>query len=629
MPLWQFDRARGALLLLAVLAAGVGQALFTVLDSRPRGRVAFGVAVLLTLAVALRSKGGTWTFPAFVTDLSDKRGPAWLGLTVALLGAAVSAGLVFNGGAPLPALLAWITGIIAALVASGPGFSSLRCAGGSTRLLLLALLMLALMLRLPALDTIPPDVHIDEATMALESRKVLRGEMPVLLALGWDRYPSPGFAIHSATMWLAGDSLWGFRIASVIGGIATIGLSIALARMLFGPLVAVLTGLLLTISHWHIHLSRLGLHYMDGLVTSLLSLYLLTRGVLRGDRASFAGAGVALGMCFYVYYSARLTVIIAAGIVLLALLSRRGSLRWWAHRLGWLLVGGAVTLAPLIAVYVRTPEAALARSDRVFALSPRNMEHLRSVYQLTSVPEVLRFQAQRALEMFNLAWDTAGQYGSRDALLDPITGVFFVLGAALSLARLLSFPHALLLGWLGATLAGVTMTNGAPFSPRAVNALPAVIILASLGIVALRDAWLALNPWWSRFAMGIAATMMIMVAAGINSWSYFLEYVTEGRPAGFATTAGRLLASGELQVPITILGGPEAERTIDIIRFLAPQASYQTRFAAPYEASTDVVIVDARAPDASGLVIAMGGVATEHRDTAGRWVLTLVRRSGG
>ncbi len=309
--------------------------------------------------------------------------------------------------------------------------------------------------------------------MGLETRKVLRGEMPAMLALGWDQYPSLGFALHAPAMLLDGDSLTGLRITSVIGGLVTIGLTAALARLLFGGFAAVAAGALITFSHWHIHLSRMGLHYMDAMVFSLTSIYLVTRGVLRGSPVAFAGGGIALGMCFYVYYTARLSVLVVFGIIMLGVLTRKGPLRWWAVRIGWLAAGALVTVLPLLAVYAQDPSAAVARTDRVSLFSPQNFEFVQRTYKLESTDQVLRFQAQRALEMFNLPWDTSSQFGSKDPLLDPVSGVLFVVGCAVALARPFLVSHALLLGWLVLTLAGVTLTDGIPFSPRAVIALPA------------------------------------------------------------------------------------------------------------------------------------------------------------
>jgi len=368
---------------------------------------------------------------------------------------------------------------------------------------------------------------------------------------------------------------------------------------------------------------------MDAMVFSLTSIYLVTRGVLRGSPVAFAGGGIALGMCFYVYYTARLSLIVVFGIIMLGMLTRKGPLRWWAVRIGWLAAGALVTVSPLLAVYAQDPSAALARTDRVSLFSPQNFEFVQRTYKLERTDEVLRFQAQRALEMFNLPWDTSSQFGSKDPLLDPVSGVLFVVGCAMALARLFSFSHALLLGWLGLTLAGVTLTDGIPFSPRAVIALPAVIILASLGLSTVRDALQVTFNTRSRH-LAVALCMLLVIVAGLNTSSYFTRYISKWHPAGFATTAGRLLASEKLPGPIVLVGGPEASRTIDIIRFLAPNAVYNAEFEPPYDAQGASFIVDARTPGANRVIAAISASIGDadrqpYRDPTGRLLFTVIR----
>jgi 4-amino-4-deoxy-L-arabinose transferase-like glycosyltransferase len=631
-----FKRPGAVLALLAFALAAGAQFTLSTLDARPRGRLLYLVAIAVTLVAA------RWLHVGRAADEPSDSVPgrvagarSWKMATLALalaIGAAI--GVYRAGPEPWPLLL-WVCAVVTFLISSGmPGWSLPTRARRRVVVLGGLFALAALALRVPMLETLPPDLHIDEAKMALESRKVLSGEMTPLLALGWDLYPSLGFAIHTASMALVGDTLAGFRTASVVGGLLSITLTVLLARLLFGSSVGLIAGALITVSHWHIHLSRLGLHYMDGLVTSLASVYFLTLGVTRGSQRAFPVAGVALGMCFYVYYSTRFAMVLAAAILLIGALHFRRPMAWWLRSIGWIALGGLITLAPLLVVYAQDPDAALARSERVSIFSPRNFEFVETTQQINGVPAVLRFQAQRTLEMFNIGWDSSSQYGSRDPLLDAITGVLFVVGVIVAVSQIRSFAGQLLLGWLALALIVVTLTNGVPFSPRAIIALPAVIMLAGIGMTALRAALSGALPRAPSIALNATMVSLVLVIAAFNVWGYFGRYIVQSRPSGTATTAGRILASGQDLGTAILVGGEDLEHTVDIVRFLAPRALYQQRFAEPYvfefQSGPSTILVDPRTPRFMEVVeTARGslqnGELVEHRNPQGRLVLAEIR----
>ncbi len=146
----------------------------------------------------------------------------------------------------------------------------------------------------------------------------------------------------------------------------------------------------------------------------------------------------------------------------------------------------------------------------------------------------------------------------------------------------------------------------------------------------MRDALQVTFNSRSRRHLTVVFCMLLVIVAGLNTSSYFNRYIAKWHPAGFATTAGRLLASEELPEPIVLIGGPEASRTIDIIRFLAPNAVYDARFEPPYDTRGESFIVDARTPEANRVIAAISSSVGDadrqpHRDPTGRLLFTVIR----
>jgi 4-amino-4-deoxy-L-arabinose transferase-like glycosyltransferase len=117
---------------------------------------------------------------------------------------------------------------------------------------------------------------------------------------GISHLPQLGYAISAGFMGLFGDDLFGLRTASVFLGTASVLLVYFLTKRLFSPRIAAVAAFLLAVSHWHIHFSRSGIHYMQGSFATLLLFVLLLRGIDGGRRVDFLLAGFAIGNAFKV-----------------------------------------------------------------------------------------------------------------------------------------------------------------------------------------------------------------------------------------------------------------------------------------------------------------------------------------
>jgi 4-amino-4-deoxy-L-arabinose transferase-like glycosyltransferase len=463
------------------------------------------------LGAGLLMGGSVLALSAVVWLLVPSYAPAtwsWLlGMALALAGAAISDGL--------PRRLAV------------PRRSSER-ADRVTGLLLASIVLLALALRLPNLEAIPPDVHGDEAAIGLEARRQISGEVRDIFGVGWFDVPNLSFAIPAVVMRVAGDDLFGLRLASVLQGVLSVVLLYLLAGRLFGVRVALLAAFLLAVAAWHIHFSRTGFHYMQATLATVLLLYLLVRALQTGCRLDFLATGLAAGLCVGVYYAARLAPLLAA--LYLAYLAMRDRAFLGRHRTGLalLVLGGVLFVAPMGVVVARHPGAFTSRTTGVLLTTPDNLAHQLDAYHVGTVREVLAIQTRRTLEAFNVSGASALQYSPRGPLLDTWTGALFVLGVAAYGFRVRQPRYFLLGSWLWLTLVvGIIPTTDAPSSPRMAGILPAVALFPAL---VLDTGWRGAAVLFGRVGRQAAIAIVgvsLALAAAANWRDYFEVYVRQ------------------------------------------------------------------------------------------------------
>jgi 4-amino-4-deoxy-L-arabinose transferase-like glycosyltransferase len=581
---------------LNALALGLGAQYLLANGRGAEGRWLYALAVgagLVALALAARGQRAERP-PASQTGAPP---PGWRAALAALLGAGLLASALCAGLAASQAhhaaLGVWLTALgglavatgasqhnasparPAALTAAGPA----PAAGGRPApprlpeaLLVAALLGLALALRLPSLDTIPREVHGDEAAIGLEARRLLAGEAPTIFAVGWYDVPMISFAIPAIVMAAAGQDLFGLRLASVLQGVGSILLLYLLARRLFGRRTAALAAFLLTVSQWHLHFSRGGFHYMQAVLAGLLLLYLLQRALDSGRWLDYLLAGYAGGLCLTVYYAARLFPLLATGYLLAWALARPARARRQTVGLAVLLLGALVFLAPTAAGMLRNPRAFVSRAEGVWLFTPRNLQHELAAYKVDSPRQVLAIQLRRTLEAFSVGGESSLQYSHPAPLVDFWTGVLAIVGVGgLTLLATRRSNYLLVAGWLWLTLLiGSVLTVDAPFSPRLVGVMPAVMLTAALF---LETGWRQAERAFGRagrFGGGLLSAGLLALALATNIRDYFGTHVNQHQPPGFFTVLSSYVGSINDDYRVYLVGRPDTSLAYDTPRFLLP-----------------------------------------------------------
>lgn len=573
-------------LLLWLIAAGFalgGQHLFAQSRAIDAGRVLLVAAALVGLAgIVLLDRVSPAPRPAPPAVVFEpwqwrsKRRIAAIALIVTGAAASFVTIPILQTWHSEPAAIAlWLTGIVAVLTGAALGARNPIRPRRPSRAawieigLVVGILAVALALRLPSLGSIPANVHGDEAAIGLEARRIMDGG--TLFSFGWYDVPSLSFAIPAATMSLFGDDLLGLRLASVLQGVLAVLLLYLLVRRLFGMRSALLASALLSVAQWDIHFSRQGSHYMQAQLATLLVLYFVVRAIDTHRALDWVCAGLACGLCLEVYYAARLAPLLAGLVLLHTALTRRKFLRGQWPGLAALVLGFAVFLAPMWPAARVSPQAFGSRTGQVSLLSGSNLRHEREAYGVDSSLDVLRIHAQRTLEAFNRTGETSLQYGRRGALLDFWTAALLPLALLAVFARVAERQYFLLAAWIVLTLIiGSVLTIDAPFAPRLVALIPALLVLPAL---ALDAAWRGITTAFGRsgsLAFGVVVVLLLALALTSNSRGYFDRYVNREQPRDFHTELAYYLRSTGTAYRYYLIGVDGPSLRYDTPHFLAP-----------------------------------------------------------
>ena len=608
-----------ALCLGGIGLAFLAQRLLTSAGALDQGRILFGVASLVAVAgIVLIDRVAPLSVPTAPKPrletwrLGSRRGKAAAGLLAAGFAASLATiPLVEQSGADRPALLVWLGAI--GLVVAGAAIGARnpirlprpRREQVPELLLVLGILGVALALRLPDLGGIPAFVHGDEAAIGLEGRRILDGGS--VFEFGWYGLPSLSYAIASGTMWLFGNDLTGLRAASVIESMLSVLLLYLIVRRLFGRRPALLASFLLAVSQWDIHYSRQGSHYMQAQLATLLVLYFLLRAFDSRRALDYLLCGLSVGLCFEVYYAARLAPAIAGLVLLQRLFDDRGFLRReWLGLLA-LLLGIVVFLAPMWPAATAQPEVINGRFRSVSLLHPDTMRYEEKIQRTGNPLTVVKNNTVHTLEAFNRTGETSLQYGQIGRpLLDFWTAALLPLGFLLVLVRIRGPGYFLLASWIVLTLVfGAILTNQAPFSPRIIALIPPLMVLPALVLDAGWRGLAALGKRWVAAAVALPVAVFLGLSLWTNYHDYFVRFTKHDRPADFNTLLSHYLVRQGHGSWYYLIGFDGPSLRYDTEHFLFPNVDGVDVGAGPLALpvrpaprhKTLVFLVEAGAPD--------------------------------
>jgi hypothetical protein len=395
--------------------------------------------------------------------------------------------------------------------------------------------LLGIALRFYNLGTYPRIIDGDEGRIGLTAQLTVQG----LLANPFGLWENIGALylhfINFFISWL-GASPFSLRLMPAIAGSLSVVTTYLLARQVAGKRIALLTAILLAMSHIHIHFSRtVAVSYIQGTWLIPLELYFLLSGLEKRSswRAALGGGLLAFHMSIYI--SAQITAGILLIYTLVAMFWMKNDFRgvWRQVLVFW--GGFFCAFIPEATYMLRQPTELL---NRINENGTFNSGWMAQEILLTG-KSTWQILFERIIHAFlSLIYYPAVEfYGSPAPVLSFVSAVLFLLGLGYILVRARSFKLLLVNGYFwGITIAvGLFAIPPSADSYRMLMVLPAALLIAAIG---LDQILIRLGLSWENkpFNYGAITTLLLASLLVFNLWIYFFDFLGQCRYGGDTQT---------------------------------------------------------------------------------------------
>ncbi len=400
-------------------------------------------------------------------------------------------------------------------------------------LILLAILIVASLVRLIKIDSVPVSPDWDEVSLGYNAYSIIQtgkdeyGKfLPVVLRSYDDYKPALYSYLAIPSIKIFGLNVFAVRLPSAIFGVLAVLGTYLLVRQIFRKeSIALLASFLLAISPWHLQFSRVAFESNVGLTFNIFAALFFIKGLKKPIFLVISAILMALNL--YVYQSEKVFTPLLALILLLSFRKEFFSISK-KYIITAVFVGFLISL-PMIS-FLLTNKNSLERARGVSILSqpyPRseaqkalddknNNDKLGFIFDNRRV-----FYAKEIisgyLSHFDFNWlfirgDIARHHAPNMGLLYLfelpfiLVGIYQLFKGAYGKARILIFS------WFLITPIAASITSGVPHAIRTLNFLPIFQIFTALGI-------LYTLPTIKRYAPLYIAVIIF----GIFNFTYFLD----------------------------------------------------------------------------------------------------------
>ena len=395
---------------------------------------------------------------------------------------------------------------------------------------LLAILGLALALRLTAFSHIPPGLYHDEAYNGLDALQVLRGWHPLWFPANNGREPLFIYLV-AASISVLGQTAAAIRAPSLILGLLTVPATAFLGCSLFDRWTGLLASAVVAVAFWPVHLSRIGFRAVGLPLFLALAVGFLWRGLKSGRWWEYLVGGICYGVSFYTYLAARFTPLplVLLGALLLWPAARLPRPEW--RKLALFVATAILISVPLLGYMVQHPEVVGERVDQVSIFAP-TISH--GDPWSTLVRHTLR-----TLGAFFIRGDRIPRHNLPGRpIFDPGLALAFLVGVGVSLKRRGAGWFTLL--WVITMSLPTVLAEDAPHFLRGVGIQPFVFILPALGLAELCR-WSASHR---QATLGIGLTSAILLGGLVSTaHDYFQSYAHDPTVYYYFEAGSRELAN--------------------------------------------------------------------------------------
>ncbi len=446
------------------------------------------------------------------------------------------------------------------------------------------ILSLAIFMRLYLFSEIPFGTWFDEADIGLNVVKIIEGDgdLPIY-QIGIQSQALHFTYLVSIAFRIFGVSTLSIRIVAVAFGLLAVIVAFFLGEEIEGPRFGLILSFFLAVGRWHVTFSRLGFITVSSPFFVLLTFFFLFRAMRTKKPLDFGMGGLALGLGLDFQIAFRLVpiaVVLFFGHWVIHFW-RNGTLfnpprLRWIFNLVFFMLGAGLATAPVAQYALRQPESFWGRASTV------------SIFQQHDQPDLgraLLSNTVKHLGMFNFRGDHNGRHNlPGEPMLDPVSGVLFVLGLSLALRRL---KHPVEFTFLAIFVTGLaagifSFDFEAPQAQRSAVAIPAVYFFISLAVHAI---WNAFEQSGTSPLRQLSWTTAIFAVGGVvfflNAHTYFVRQAQDLRVWNAHNPAETL--SGMVLRELD-----PSESTVYLSMFI--HNHYVTRFLAPTFEDTKVIV---------------------------------------
>ncbi len=425
------------------------------------------------------------------------------------------------------------------------------------------------------LASVPFTLGGDEASQGLEALRVIEANNPNPLTTGWHGVPTLSFYFNSISILLLGPTTGALRLPWALSGALTVLVTFFLVKRLQNKILAFATAALVAVYHYHVHFSRLGSNQIASALFVALALLFLYRALDDNHPLDWALTGVVTALALYFYAGARLTPIVVVAVCLYLFI--RGPRDFWKRNRRGLLImigGFLITGTPILQYAFRFPNDFNSRINQIGIIQSGWLDLQLSADR--DLLEVLYDQFRRSVLAFNYYPDRTVWYGLRQPLLDPIFGVFFLVGLGYSTLAMFGGKvnqrlAPMVIWWWSGMILGGMLTESPPSSMRLVVLTVPVcyfIALAMWRVIELAGASIFKVPTRAIMAFGV------IIFGLISLWTYFVEFspkrIYGGSHAELATELATILNQNQSSQEVFFFGAPLMVWDFSTIRYLAP-----------------------------------------------------------
>ena len=383
------------------------------------------------------------------------------------------------------------------------------------------ILLLGAVLRLYALERIPPGLWYDEAIHGLDTLQITElHQLPIFF--NTENHPQePMFSYVIALNYLLfGVSPLTLRLTSALLGILTLILFYLAAEKWFGPRIAQYGLFFLAISKWHLMFSRLCFRTILTPIFTILVLYFLYRGLKKFRWSDYVISGLFLGLGMYTYISFRVMPLLVILIVLHEFTHFKKENRWnWDLLKGLAMVFfiAFLVFVPLLIDFIHNP----------FHYSGRTAEI--SIFNdgLLGALQFIGSNTIKTLGMFSVLGDPEPKHNyPGEPMLPLVLSIIWVLGIWSCIKNIKDTKYAMVLAWFLVYLVPGIFSQGAPNSLRTLGGVPALCLMIAIGFTAGYEKLADFLKPERRWIITALAAAILIYSTGLVGYQYFYRWGT-------------------------------------------------------------------------------------------------------